>query len=128
MEDLPIKLELKPEYENGPTPVGLGGPEEDKYPTLHYQGPEDLDLPQTGEMTVRYRVKSETSKVNVQGKHFYRCDIEISEILKLKGDDEFTPPSKSGSSAGDALDRLKEEMEAKETDEDGDGDNDNAKY
>lgn len=108
MEDLPINLELKFQHEPL-TPVN--GDAEDKFPTLHYEGPKDLDLPQTGEMTVRYRVKSETSKVDVNGVHHYKCDIEISEIKRLKGDETFTPPAKSGSEAGDALDRLRDEME-----------------
>jgi len=109
MEELPINLELK---SKGGLYTASKPDGEDKYPSLHYTGPDELDLPETGEMTVRFRVKREVSEVNSQGVHHYNCDIEVSEILKVKGDDDFTPPAKSGNEAEDALDRLRDEMEA----------------
>lgn len=121
MDKTPINLELDYGYPDKPlSPTSVAHSDnEPQFPCLHYEGEADLDLPQTGTMTVRYFVKSETSTVDREGKHHYRCDIEISSIEKVKGDDQFTPPAKSGSEAADALDAL---MEAHE---DSDGDNDN---
>lgn len=105
MEKLPIDLK-----------TDLGGPlmvysDSVRYPTIHYSGPKDLDLPQDGLMTIRYHVKRETSEVDRKtGKHHYDCDIEVLSIEKIKSE-EAVAPAKSGSEAGDALDRLKEELE-----------------
>jgi hypothetical protein len=121
MDKPPITLKLDYGYPTSPVLPGAIGekPEDAQYPCFHYEGLADLDLPVTGTMTVRYRVKSETSEVDRDGKHHYRCDIEISSIEKIKGDSEFTPPAKSGSEAADALDAL---MEAHEDDNEGDKD------
>ena len=110
MEDLPIKLELDYGYPKNPSPLAVASAEEEKFPILRYEGPADLDLPQDGTMTVKYHVKRETSEVDRKtGKHHYCCDIEILSIEKVKG--ESVAPARSGSEAGDALDRLKEELE-----------------
>ena len=115
MEDLPINLETEG--------YGLAVPQSDdaRYPVLHYSGPEDLDLPQDGVMTVKYHVKREVSEVDRKtGKHHYDCDIEILSIEKVKGE-EVNAPASSGSEAADALDKL---MEGYGKDSDGDNDND----
>lgn len=107
MEDLPINLQTD---DDGLVHADYN-PNEPRYPVLHYSGPEDLDLPQDGVMTVKYHVKREVSEVDRKtGKHHYDCDIEILSIEKIKGK-EVSAPAKSGSEAGDALDRLKDELE-----------------
>ena len=105
MEDLPINLNL-----------GYGSlvssPNEPQYPVLHDHGPEELELPQDGEMTVKFHVRRETSEVDRKtGKHNYECDIEILSIEKVKGE-EVTAPARSGNEAESALDRLRDEMES----------------
>jgi hypothetical protein len=111
MDNLPINLELQ--Y----PPLGPGElNREAHFPTLHYEGPEELDLPQDGLMTVKYHVKRETSEVDRKtGKHCYYCDIEVLSIEKVKSD-EAVAPAKSGSEAADALDKLMAEQEDGEDD------------
>src|SRR5689334_19026842 len=83
MKDLPINLETE-----GYGLAVPSDPSEPRYPVLHYSGPEDLDLPQDGTMTVKYHVKREVSEVDRKtGKHHYDCDIEILSIEKIKGED-----------------------------------------
>ena len=109
MEDLPINLKIE-----GYGPATISSPDESRYPTLNYCGPEELDLPQDGEMTVKFHVKRETSEVDRKtGRHSYDCDIEILSIEKVKGED-VEAPAKSGSEAADALDKLMEEHESGE--------------
>jgi len=106
MEDLPINLQIEG---YGGDSLSVTSPNEPRYPTIHYCGDEELDLPQDGTMTVKFHVKRETSEVDRKtGKHFYECDIEILSIEKVKSEDAVAP-AKSGSEAADALDKLMEE-------------------
>jgi len=117
MEKLPINLKLNYGYPENKSLSPLVSSEEAQFPTLHYEGSDDLDLPQDGTMTVRYHVKRETSEVDRKtGKHHYCCDIEILSIEKVKGEDAVAP-AKSGSEAADALDRLMEAHEESEGEE-----------
>lgn len=88
-----------------PTPTEMS---KEHYPVLHYDGDKELGLPCCGEMTVVFKVISETSRER-NGKHSYSCEIEIRSIKKVKG--AAKPPASSGSEAGSALDKLKAEYE-----------------
>jgi len=122
MEKLPVNLKLNYGYPSNSYPsTGSNSSEEAQFPTLHYEGSDDLDLPQDGTMTVRYHVKRETNEVDRKtGKHHYCCDIEILSIEKIKGEDPIAP-TRSGSESADALDRLMEAHEEGEEGEEGDG-------
>jgi hypothetical protein len=76
------------------------------YPTIHYCGPEELDLPQEGTMKVGFFKKSETSKVDSKtGKHWYECDIEVRCICEVE-DGEPDEPTHRDKSAEEALDEI----------------------
>lgn len=79
-------------------------------PVLRYHGKE-LDLPDSGTMTVRYKLKSETCNHKDNGEESYDYEIEILSILRSKSEDPKQPYSRDTSSEA-ALDAL---MEAKES-------------
>jgi hypothetical protein len=85
---------------------------EPDYPSFHYDGEKELDLPDEGEMTIRFRKVSETSSVNKQGEHRYACTIEVQAICDVEGEEEPDEMySDKAKGTEDALDALKEMME-----------------
>jgi hypothetical protein len=103
--------------------IGLSMPlgpssEEVIYPVFHYAGEKELELPEEGEMTIRFKKTEEVSRI-ANGKHFYSCDIQVRKILKVKADAK--APTSSGNEAENSLDRLMNEAEEDE-DEDEEGD------
>lgn len=83
------------------------------YPHFHYCGPLDLELPDSGELLVKFVKRKETSFVEEDGAHWYECKVEIREILKVDGKEpEAYLPSKSYDAASDALDKLAMEASA----------------
>ena len=97
----------------------LGGPlsslpdkkGDDVYPSFHYSGPKELDLPDSGEMTICFKKSSETSKVRRDGSHWYECCIEVQSIKDVD-DDEPESPTRRDTSAGDALDKIRDTVMA----------------
>jgi hypothetical protein len=47
------------------------------YPSFHYSGPEELELPDEGKMEICFSKTSETSRVLPSGKRWYECTIEV---------------------------------------------------
>lgn len=81
------------------------------YPHFHYCGPLDLELPDSGEMLVKFVKRKETSYVEKDGEHWYECKVEIRSIEKVDGEQpEAHLPSKSFNSASDALDAIAKQM------------------
>lgn len=85
------------------------------YPSFHYAGMKDLDLPEEGEMTIKFRKKREASEPGKNGgEHFYECDIEVQSICDVDGkdsddDDDVQPPARgSDKGVSDILDALME--------------------
>lgn len=77
------------------------------YPSVYFSGPKDLDLPDDGVMTVRFRKNSESSSRPREGKESYDCSVDVLEILSVKGESE----SKS-ENRGAELDKLRDEIES----------------
>ena len=96
-------------------------PKENHYPTFTYDGPEELGLPNSGTMTIRFKeVRRETSDRG--GKKHYSCTIEVREIVSAKGEKDIRP-AKTDKSAEDALDgHMKDMMKKKHMVEDKDED------
>lgn len=95
------------------------------YPHFHYCGPLDLELPDSGEMVVKFVKRKETSYVEKDGTHWYECKVDIREIVSVDNKEpEAHMPAKSSDAASDALDaiarQLAEQHEAQEGDEDED--------
>jgi hypothetical protein len=100
----------------GAIPQVVGG-DEVAYPKFHYSGPEELDLPQEGDMVICFRKVRETSEVKQDGSHWYECDVEVRSIESVEGED-VEPPTRRDTSAEDNLDRLMKEHMDEEGDED----------
>lgn len=79
------------------------------YPSFCYTGDKPMDIPEEGEMVIRYKKVSSTKETR-DDKTRYICTIEIREIVSAEeedDEDEVTPPAKNLSAeAGDALDKL----------------------
>lgn len=92
-------------------PGAIAGPMEGgkQYPHFHYCGPKELHLPDSGEMTVTFKKKSETSSIKDDGSHWYECCIEVREITEVESDEPKSPTS-GDHSAEEALDTLAEEL------------------
>jgi hypothetical protein len=79
------------------------------YPEAHYEGPEDLGIPEKGTMVVEYEiVRKSESKDN--GREHYSCTIQLQEIKSVKGESD-DRPARSYSQAAEALDALMEAAE-----------------
>jgi hypothetical protein len=83
-------------------------PDKTFYPHFHYEGPEELDIPEEGTMTIRYKQTREVSERKSGKPDWYECDVEVKEIVSVNGKKN-SAPARSGSEAGEALDRLAEE-------------------
>lgn len=97
-----MKIDLGMSYNGeGPEPM-----EEKHFPSFHYEGPEHLDIPKDGIMTIRYH-KSRSEESEHEGKMTYRCTIEVLSIEKVKGvEEDVKQPASSGSDSERALDKL----------------------
>lgn len=54
------------------------------YPTLHIDGDQELGLPESGELTVKFKRVSESHSER-DGKVSYSCVLEIHKILDVEG-------------------------------------------
>lgn len=84
------------------------------YPSLHLEWDDDYNLPESGEMTVKFRKVSETnSKHGGKSRQSITLDIiSIEEVKKgpaKKSDDE--DEDETEESSGDRLDRMAAEAE-----------------
>jgi hypothetical protein len=108
MSEIDLGVSAKDKYSSGGIELAGTG-KEIVYPCFHYCGPEELDLPDEGEMTIRFRKKKETSSVEEDGSHWYECEIEVRKITEVDGEDlEVEAPAHSNDEAGDALDKIAE--------------------
>ena len=101
-----------------PRPMGgelnMSEPAPKHFPTIHFEGPEELDLPSCGTMLVEFEVKREVeTRQPESGKHWYQCDIAIKKIISAEAEKDISP-SRRDRSAEDNLDRLMKEHEAEE--------------
>lgn len=105
MPDYPIDLGKKMD---GPIAVETPTPPHERkkyYPCLYLDWDEKYDLPKSGEMTVRFRKKQETTREGDHGSS-QTVELDIEEILGVKADKERKSDRESGS---EALDRYKNE-------------------
>ena len=87
------------------------------YPSFHYEGTEPLDLPESGEMTIRFTKKAEEKRKTEDGKTRYSCTVEVNEIVDMDGEDSEAPAKGGNKESEDALDRLALEKSKKKSDE-----------
>lgn len=89
------------------------------YPSIHISRDKKIELPDSGEMTVKFKVRSREESER-DGKERYSCQIEIQEITGVSAD-ECCSEEKSGAKnkmdeAGDALDAIRAALSEGEKD------------
>lgn len=102
-----MKIDL--EMKNGEmSPIRM---DEKNYPSFHYEGDENLELPKEGTMTVHY-CKTASSVSERNGVMHYSCTVEVKHILSVKETDyeDEAPTKKSSRGAEEALDKLMSEV------------------
>lgn len=77
------------------------------YPCLYLDWEEKYNLPESGEMTVRFRKKSETNRTGDRGTS-QSVELEIREILDVEADKVSKKDRENGS---EALDKYKKELD-----------------
>jgi hypothetical protein len=78
----------------------------DWYPTIHFETPEELELPKEGTMTVKFR-KVESAERERGEKEVYSCTVEVRELVSVDSS-SVEPPARSHSrETEDALDSLR---------------------
>lgn len=98
-------IDLGYNMDSGPTSVSAN---KTMYPNLHLEWPSDYDLPDSGELTVKF-VKTGESKSKRGSKPLYTVDLEIKSIESVEaGEEEGETEEEDGSAA---LDRhMKDKM------------------
>ncbi len=89
------------------------------YPHFHYEGEEELDIPDEGTMTVKYKIVFKSNTETEEEEH-YTCKVEVQEIVAIEGEKD-EAPAHGMKDAEEALDELleaaKKVAEAKDAEE-----------
>lgn len=86
--------------------------DDEYYPSFHYSGDENLDIPHEGVMTVRYKKTSSSTSEGKDGVR-YSCTVEVQEIISVEGKKGADAPSKRDRTAEESLDKLMAEKQKK---------------
>jgi len=116
-----MKLNIDLEEKGMPGSISVKEMEKRKYyPTIHFTEDEPPEFPSEGEMTVKYKKVSSTTR-ETDSKKVYECTLEIQKIISAEeSESEDESPTKSHDEAGDALDKLaaeKSKLKKKNSDE-----------
>src|SRR5690349_12633749 len=104
MPKMPIKLGRKMSE-----PSSVMAPESEEYfPSVHLEWDKDYELPDEGEMTVRFRIARESREVQSERQ---MVDLELMEIVSVSPG---KAKVKEDEDTGEALDKLRAEYEADE--------------
>jgi len=113
---LNLSTEIPPRPYGDGSPVAVVGSSRPNYPEVRFEGPEELNLPDTGKITLEYKLTREVSEDNSAG-HWYICNLEIRKIVDVTATDKPAAPSNRDTSTEDALDKLAKDKQAEEADE-----------
>ena len=87
------------------------------YPTLHLDWDDDYEFPESGTMVIKFTKSGENTSKSRGGKKHQSVSLDVTSIEKVSGGK--SKPEKKDEDTGDALDRLKKEVESdEEKDED----------
>lgn len=105
MPDYPIDLGKK----MSDSPMTAEMPKENKnkkyYPTLYLDWDSDYELPESGEMTIKFRKNSETTRKDSDGKTSQNVSLDILSIESVEEGEDDSEDAKV-SNRGDELDKL----------------------
>lgn len=108
MADYPIDLA---KTMDSPSLAASPTSKEPYYPTLHLEWDESYDLPDSGTMTVKFKKVNESNSKGKNGSH-QSVSLDITSIEDVEPDDS----ADTEETPGDALDRLKNEVESSKED------------
>ena len=110
---LGIELEGRAYPKNEGGPVSVGGDNE-ACPTFVFYYDEERDFPESGTMTIKYRVQKSDKDTRRDEDSQYSCTIAVEEIISAKKNGVSAPAQrdKSAEEALDALAAQKEEEKA----------------
>jgi hypothetical protein len=101
---LPVDLTKNGEY--GP-PTTLAEVDHQRGPTVHICGKEELDFPDEGELTAKFKVVRREEETQHER---YTLVLELTEVTKVRKT-SVVAPARSLDESADALDKLREESE-----------------
>lgn len=81
--------------------------EGERYPSFHFEGPEELHIPAHGTMVVHYCLKK-VVQTTVAGGEWYECDIQVKRIISAE-EEKDDSPTKKNDETENALDKLARE-------------------
>lgn len=83
------------------------------YPSLYLDWDSKYDLPDSGEMTIRFKKTSETTRTDREGDQSQSVSLDILSIESVEEDSA----EETKESRGDSLDRIAKKGKYSETDE-----------
>lgn len=88
----------------------MPSPMKDKeyFPSFTYEGDKSLDLPEEGEMTIKFKRRRETETTDEDGKTHYSCTVDVTEIVDVEDTEQETAEPKTE----EILDKLMEKIQA----------------
>lgn len=91
------------------------------FPSLHFEWDDDYEFPESGTMVIKFTKSNESNSRGRDGKKHQSVSLDVTSIEKVSGGK--SKPEKKGEETGEALDRLKKEVESEnDGDEEKDGD------
>jgi hypothetical protein len=87
-------------------PCEVSKPDDKYYPSFHYDGDKELDIPEEGTMVIKFK-RTGRSESERNGKTRYSCSIDVCSIESVDGD-EVSKPAESYDDASSALDKIVE--------------------
>jgi hypothetical protein len=122
-----IKMDLGKKLDDMSVAPPASSPLEDKkyYPCLYLDSDDPYlkDLPDSGEMLVKFRVKSREERTDSKGDMTYCANVEVLQIVGVDGKEVSAPATKKGAEAtSSALDALAEALLKKKSEKSGDSD------
>lgn len=95
---------------------GMTMPSEEKsYPEFSFTEDEPCDIPEEGELTVKYRLIRHATDTTNEGRPKYSYTICVKKLISAEGESDKSPARKY-SEGGDALDALVKEKESESVD------------
>jgi hypothetical protein len=81
----------------------------DDYPTIRLESHDDPELPDEGELTIKFHKTHEEVRNKDKPNEVYACTLEVLHLVKVKGSKG--KPAESHDESGSALDKLMQEKE-----------------
>lgn len=92
-----------------PYPEPVSRDDRVSYPSFHYSGDAELELPDSGVMTIRFKKSGSSESTDSRGKEHYSCTIDVHEIVSVDGGGMKKNAARESEDALDAIARKRYE-------------------